>query len=350
MSFLTRRVPLPTQIFLLNHLRVMLHAGIPLSRALASLSENVEQRGIAASLAALRTAIEGGAPLARALDAHPELLPRLAIELIRAGEVTGSVEGALREAAAYLRREHQLKSRVQNALLYPAVILTAMVVLGIGVVVFILPRLLDLFRGVSVPLPLPTRFLLAFSDAVAAYGVAIGIACVVAVAALVFGARTSAGRAVLHRAILRVWRIGKIAREVNVTRTARTLGGLLRTDLPIVRALELTAATLRNVHYRAALTDAAAAIAAGGTLRDTLGAHRDLFPVTVLQMVDVGEQSGELGPLLAEVADFYEEDLDQTLRNLTTIIEPALMLVIGAAVGFLAVAVLQPMYSISQSI
>ncbi|MDO8622545.1 MAG: type II secretion system F family protein, partial [bacterium] len=332
------------------HLRVMLRAGIPLSRALESLGENVEQRAVAGALTALHEAVERGTPFAEGLAAHPELLPRLVVELVRAGEVAGGLEGALTEAAAYLRREHRLRSSVQNALLYPAIILTAMVVLGTGVVVFILPRLLDIFRGVTIQLPLPTRVLLAISDAIAAYGSVIGPLLVIAIVALVLGARSTLGRPIWHRIILRLGRLGSIAREVNVTRTARTLGGLLRTDLPIVRALELTASTLGNVHYQAALRDAATVVERGGTLRDALSNHRDLFPATALQLIGVGEQTGEIGTLLADLADFYETDLDQALKNLTVIIEPILMLVIGTAVGFLAVAVLQPMYSISQSI
>lgn len=350
MPFPTHRIPLPTQIFLLDHLRVMLRAGIPLSRALESLGENVEQRAVVGALVALHEAVERGTSFAEGLAAHPELLPRLVVELVRAGEVAGGLEGALTEAAAYLRREHRLRSSVQNALLYPAIILSAMIVLGTGVVVFILPRLLDIFRGVTIKLPLPTRILLAISDAIAAHGAIVGGLLVISIVALVIGARSTSGRPVWHRIIISIGRLGRIAREVNITRTARTLGGLLRTDLPIVRALELTAATLGNVHYQAALREAAEIVERGGTLTDALSAHRDLFPATALQLVGVGEQTGELGTLLADLADFYESDLDHALRNLTVIIEPVLMLLIGTAVGFLAVAVLQPMYSISQSI
>ncbi|MBI4434425.1 type II secretion system F family protein, partial [Candidatus Uhrbacteria bacterium] len=332
------------------HLRVMLRAGISLSRCLESLGSHAEQRRVGEILGVLRASVERGESFAERLTTYPGLFPPVVVELIRAGEATGTLEPALTEAAAHLRKTHELRSRVRGALMYPSIVLSAMVVLGVGVVVFILPRLLDIFRGVTVPLPLPTRVLLALSDAIARHGIVVGAAVVAIIAALIAAARSDPGRALSHRIILHLGRLGRIAREVNVARIARTLSGLLRTDIPIVRSLELTAATLTNVHYRAAITDAAAVVARGGTLRDALEHHRGLFPPTVIQMVAVGEEAAALDRLLTDVANFYEEDIDLSLRNLTTIIEPLLMLVIGAAVGFLAVAVLQPMYTVAQAI
>lgn len=350
MPLFQHHIPLTTKIFLLDHLRVMLRAGIPLSRCLESLAEHAEQRRIGEILGMLRAAVERGEPFAQQLAAHPSLFPSVVVELVRAGEASGTMESALTEAAAHLRKTYEIHSRVRGALMYPAIVITAMVVLGVGVVVFILPKLLDLFRGVTVPLPLPTRMLLALSDAITNNGIVVGASAIAIIAALIAAARSDAGRAMWHRVILRLGRLGRIAREVNIARIARTLSGLLRTDIPIVRSLELTASTLTNVHYRAALADAAAVVARGGTLRDALARRRELFPPTVIQMVGVGEEAAALDRLLADVADFYEADVDQSLRNLTTIIEPLLMLVIGTAVAFLAVAVLQPMYTVAQAI
>lgn len=350
MQLLQSHIPLTTKMFLLDHLRVMLRAGIPLSRCLESLAEHAEQRRIGEILMALRASVERGASFAEQLAAYPNLFPPVVVELVRAGEATGTLESAFTEAAAHLKKTNELHSRVRGALMYPSIVISAMVVLGVGVVVFILPKLLDIFRGVTVPLPLPTRVLLGLSDAITQHGIVVGVAAVAVIAALVPAVRSDMGRAVWHRVILHLGRLGRIAREVNIARVTRTLSGLLRTDIPIVRSLELTAATLTNVHYRRALTEAAAAVARGGTLRDALAQHRELFPPTVIQMVGVGEEAAALDRLLADVADFYEEGVDQSLRNLTTIIEPILMLAIGAAVGFLAVAVLQPMYTVAQAI
>ncbi|MDO8599346.1 MAG: type II secretion system F family protein [bacterium] len=345
------RVPLATKVFLLNHLRVMISAGIPIGHALESLTENIEPRSVRPMLQSIRTAVEQGKPFAESLEAQPALFPPATRELIRAGESTGGLEGALTEAANALRKERELRSRVQNALLYPAIIVATMIIIGTGVVFFVLPQLLDVFRGVTVRLPLTTRVLLTLSDLVGAYAAELlGVGTSMTAAMVVYATKSAVGRSLWHRMILHAWKFGRIAREVNIARISRTLSGLLRTDVPIVRSLELTAATIQNVHYQSALRDAATAITHGGTLRDSLAHHRDLFPATVLQMVHVGEQTSELHTLLGEVADFYESNVDLALRNLTTIIEPILMLVIGAAVAFLAMAVLQPMYTIAQSI
>jgi len=345
------RVPIATKVFLLDHLRVMLGAGIPIGRALDALTENVEPRSLQPVLQSIRDAVERGKSFSDGLAMHPDLFPLVTRELIRAGEATGLLEDALAESANALRKARELRSRIQSALFYPAIIIGAMVIIGVGVVIFVLPQLLELFRGVTVPLPLATRVLLVLSDIISAHAAVILTIGVGAVVAIVVSATGSEhGRSAWHGAILRVWKFGRIAREVNIARMSRTLGALLATDVPVVRSLELTASTIRNVHYRRALSDAATTVAHGGTLRDALATRRDLFPATVLQMVNVGEQTGALHSLLGKVADFYESDVDLALRNIMTIIEPLLMLAIGVAVAFLAIAVLQPMYAISQAI
>lgn len=345
------RVPIATKAFLLDHLRVMLGAGISIGRALDALAEHIDPKSVRPMLQAIRDAVERGQSLTESIAGYPELFPPLTRELISAGEATGALEGAFTESARALRKERELRNRIQNALLYPAIIVGAMAVIGTGVVIFILPQLLGLFHEVTVPLPLTTRALLAFSDVIEAHAATvIGVGVVVIAAIVIVATRSRIGRSMWHRVILGAWKIGRIACEVNIARMCRTLGALLATDVPIVRSLELTASTVQNVHYRHAITDAAATVSRGGSLRDALASRRDLFPATVLQMVNVGEQTGSLHTLLGEIANFYEEDVDMALRNLTTIIEPALMLIIGAAVAFFAIAVLQPMYTIAQAI
>ncbi|MBI4142891.1 type II secretion system F family protein [Candidatus Uhrbacteria bacterium] len=351
MLSIKRRVPLPTKIFLLDHLRVMLRAGLPIGRALESLAADVERPAIGRMLGEVKSAIERGGSLADALAAHPTLFPPLAVELIRAGEHAGTLEATLTEVATQLRKDHELRSRVQGALLYPAVIVGAMVVIGTGIIIFVLPKLLNLFRDVTVALPLPTRLLLGFSTFMGAYGWIVAIVLVALAIACVAFVRSARGKILWHRLLVRFpGRMGVLIREVNIARILRTLSGLLHTDIPIVRALELTTATLGNVQYRATLRDASTRIARGESLGAILRERKDLFPPTAVQVVAVGEETGSLDELLGELANFYEADVERTLRNLTTIIEPILILTIGVGVAFLAIAVLMPMYSIAQAV
>ena len=344
-------IPLPTKIFILDHLRVMLRAGIPIGRALENLGADVAQPKLAAILRDLRATVERGVSLTDALAAHPELLPPVAVELIRSGEQSGTLEKTLAEVTMQLRKDHDLRSRVQGALLYPAIIIGAMSIIGTGVIGIILPRLALLFRDVTVMLPLPTRMLLAFSAFVGSYGLLVVVVLALACALLAAFSRSMRGRALGHRMLLAVpGRIGVLAKEVNLARTFRTLAGLLATDIPIVHALELTASTLSNTRYRSAVRAAATRVAHGEALGAVLREERALFPPTSVQVVTVGEETGTLAELFNELANFYEADVDRSLQNLTTIIEPILILIIGVGVAFLAVAVLQPMYTIAQAI
>lgn len=350
MAIFSRRVPLPTKIFLLDHLRVMLKSGVSIGRALESLGTDVEKASTTAILTAVRTAVEHGSSLADATAAHPELFPTIATALIRAGEQSGSLEDALAEVSGHLRKEYELRTRVQSALLYPTIVVGAMLLIGIGVVTFILPRIVMIFKDVPVLLPLPTRILLAFTAFTQTYGIILGIGIIALVIMLILLARSAIGRPVWHRILLRLpFKLGYVGRSVNLSRCLRTLAGLLRTDIPIVQALELTGATLGNFHYQDAIIDAAKRVGRGERLAKILAEHRDLFPPTVVQVVSVGEETGSLDRVLAELSEFYGAEADRLLQNLTTIIEPILILAIGAAVAYFAVAIILPMQTIAQA-
>ncbi|MFH1098966.1 MAG: type II secretion system F family protein [Candidatus Uhrbacteria bacterium] len=348
MAFLQKRIPLPTQIFLLNHLRVMARAGIPMATALNVLGAHFERK-YRADFVKICATIERGVSLADAFAAHPGFLPSLAVELIRTGEASGTLEETLAEISTQLRKEYEFKTRLRGALLYPTIVIVAMAAIGVLVVTYVLPRLAELFEGVA-ELPLPTRTLLAIAHFSEVYGVPILASSLIGAAIIIGYARSRRGRPKWDQLILRLGPIGHLVREIHLVRFARTLGGLLKADMPMVKSLELTAGTSGNDAYRYALITAAASMSRGGTLEQALRKFSTLFPPTALQLVGVGEATGKLDALLIELADFYESDLDRTLQNLTTIIEPILILIIGIAVAFLAVAILLPLYSIAQVI
>jgi len=231
------------------------------------------------------------------------------------------------------------------------VVLVAMLGITTALLTFVLPKLLAVFKEFGdVQLPLATRVLIAVSDFLQANGLLAFIGFVVLAVGLFLAARTVPGRAAVHLFILRGPIIGPIAKKVNLARFSRTVSGLLRTDIPVVQAFTVTSEVVSNVHYRAAVREAAERVKKGETISVALAAHPKLFPPLIVQMVLVGERSGSVDELLADIATFYEKQVDQVLDNLSSIIEPVLILTLGGMVGGIALAVITPIYALTQSI
>jgi type IV pilus assembly protein PilC len=234
---------------------------------------------------------------------------------------------------------------------YPIVILVAMLGITTGLLVFVLPKLLAIFKEFGdVQLPLPTRILIAVSDFVNENSILIACTFVGLVIAFIAFSRTGRGKKVIHAAIIGSPILGPIAKKINLARFSRTVSGLLKTDIPVVQSFEVTSQVMANVHYRNAILDAAEKIKKGETISHSLSPYGKLFPPLVIQMIYVGERSGDVDTLLADIADFYERQVDQVLDNLSSIIEPVLILFLGGMVGGIALAVMMPLYALTQSV
>jgi type IV pilus assembly protein PilC len=265
--------------------------------------------------------------------------------------VSGTLEEVLEELTMQMKKDYDLRSKVKGAMTYPIVVLVAMLGITIALITLVLPKLLGVFKEFgNVQLPLATRMLIVISDFTQKNGLLVAAGAVVLVVLLVMAARTTLGRSLLHRAILFGPIIGPIAKKVNLARFSRTMSGLLRTDIPVIQAFGVTGDVLANVHYQAATRDASDRVKKGETISQALGRHPRLFPPLVVQMVLVGERSGSVDQLLADIAQFYEKQVDQVLDNLSSIIEPILILSLGGMVGGIALAVITPIYTLTQSI
>lgn len=344
-------IPLTQKVFFTENLRVMVHAGLSISEALNTLALQAESRAFKKIITLVREDVEQGRLLSAGLSKFPRVFPAIFVSMIQIGEVSGTLEEVLLELTTQMRKDYELRSKVKGAMTYPVVVLVAMLGITIGLITFVLPKLLAVFKEFGdVKLPLATRILIAISDFTQANGLLVAIAFLVLVAFFVMIARTKGGRSVIHSAILRSPIIGPIAKKVNLARFARTVSGLLRTDIPVVQSFNVTSDVLGNVHYREAARDAAERIKKGETIARSLAAYPKLFPPLVVQMVLVGERSGTVDSLLADIASFYEGQVDQVLDNLSSIIEPILILVLGGMVGGIALAVITPIYALTQSI
>jgi type IV pilus assembly protein PilC len=344
-------VPLTEKMFFTENLRVMVHAGLSLSEALSTLALQSESKTFRTILTEVREGVVQGRLLSVELAKFPKAFPEIFIKMIEVGEISGTLEETLKELTNQIKKDYTLRSKVKGAMTYPIVILVAMLGITIALLVFVLPKLLAIFKEFGdVKLPLPTRILIFASDFTQQNGLLVGVGALALAGAVVAFGRTRAGRSLFHLMVIRSPLIGPVARKVNLARFSRTFSSLLRTDVPVVQSLTITAAVLGNVHYRTSVEQASERIKKGDNISDTLKEYPKLYPPLVVQMTLVGERSGNIDGLLADVADFYEEQVDQTLANLSSIIEPILILILGGMVGGIALAVMTPMYALTQSI
>lgn len=345
-----RGVSLHDKSIFARNLGGMLQAGLTVSRALAVLERQSESRALKRVVVTLAERIGKGIALHQALAEFPRVFPPVVIGMVRAGEEGGKLAASLKAVAEQLDRAYALRRKVRGALLYPAVVVVVMIAVGVLMLVYIVPRLTAAFADFSVTLPLSTRIIIAVSGFLRD-NFLVGAGLVVAVAAVfVVMARSARGRQLFDFAALHIPFLSSLVREVNAARTARTLSALLSSGVEVVSALEITASVVQNSYYRSVLLLAKEAIAKGESMSSVFRAHEDIYPPFLSEMVAVGEETGRLSTLLEETGAFFENEVDQKTKDLSTVIEPLLMVVVGVAVGFFAIAMMSPAYTLMNSI
>jgi type II secretory pathway component PulF len=329
----------------LRYLATLLGAGFPLDRALAAVTSVAARQDVADALAAVRERVRGGAQLADAFAEHPGIFPRLAVGMTRAGERGGQLADAIERLATQLEREQALRSRIAAALTYPAVLAVAGV-LVLGVLLgYVLPRFADLLADAGAALPRSTALLLAAADAAGRWWPVAAGACVVVIGAATSALRTDAGRRRAHELMLRVPVLGPLRACAASARLARTLGTLLGAGLPVMAALEIAASGLADEAVAAEVRRAREEVRAGGRLAAALGRWRT-FPALLIQMMEVGEEGGRLPEMLERAAAALEHQLERGLDRLVRLAEPLMILVLGGAIGFVALSLLQAIYGV----
>jgi type II secretory pathway component PulF len=333
----------------LRYLATLLGAGFPLDRALAAVTRVAARRDVAGALVAVRERVRAGAHLADALAEHPRVFPRLAVGMTRAGERGGHLAQALERLAVQLEREQALRSRIATALTYPAVLAVAGTVVLAVLCGYVLPRFVELLVDAGAALPRSTALLLAAADAVRrgwAVAVGGGLALAAAAASVV---RTDAGRHRAHELALRAPLLGPLRACAAAVRFARALGTLLGTGMPVLGALEIAASGLADEAVAAEVRRAREEVRAGGRLAAALGRGRT-FPPLLIQMMEVGEEGGRLPEMLERAAAALEHELERRLDRLVRLAEPVMILVLGGAIGFVALSLLQAIYGVRMDV
>ena len=345
-----RRLPLSQKIFFVQQISVMIKAGISLSVALKTLADQATSKKFRIILNDLQQGVEKGNLLSAGLEKYQNIFGDLFINMVKACEASGKLEDVLNQLFIQMKKDHEIIAKVRGAMIYPAIVVTMMLAIGALMMVYVIPTITSVFTELNVTLPLPTRILIATSRFTLTYGIYILIGLIVGIVFLIRFINLPKGKQIFHNFILKLPVLGGIVKKINLARFSRSLSSLLKTDIPIVKSFEITAKILGNVIYKNALLEAKEKIKKGISINESLTPHVRLFPPVVLQMISVGEETGALDNILEESASFYEESVRQTMDDLPTIIEPLLMVILGVAVGGMAVAVIMPMYSLSQAI
>lgn len=343
-------VKLHEKIIFARNMSAMLRAGLPLSRALLIIGRQTKNKKFQGVISAIIDRIGKGGSFHDALSDFPDVFSKLFISMVRAGEESGKLNDSLTLIANQLERSYTLKKKITGALIYPSVIITAMVIIGMLMLIFVVPTLESTFKELNVELPATTQFIIAVSEGLRDHTLLFIGGFLLLCVGLYVAAKMPRSKKFFDFGLLHIPLIGDMAKELNAARTARTLSSLLSSGVEVSQALEITKDVLQNTYYKSVLDSAKKNIEKGIPISDAFASREDVYPILLPEMMEVGEETGQLSSMLLEVALFYEDEVERATKDMSTVIEPFLMVVIGAAVGFFAVSMLEPMYSLSNSI
>jgi len=344
------RVKMKDKIIFANNLSAMISASLPLTRALSVMARQTSNKYFKKILGEVEALITKGESLSQALANWPKIFPEVFVAMVAAAEETGRLPEALKLVSEQLEKSYALRRKIIGALIYPAVIIAAIIVIGILMMIFLIPTLSATFRELNVPLPLSTRIVIGLSDFLVNNIFLVLIGFVFLVAILLWLPKTAPGKKMTDNLLLRLPLINNLTRQVNSAVIMRTISSLVSAGVSLTKTMEVTKKVVQNYYYKQVMIEALEKVQKGIPLSIIFSAHQNLFPIFVSEMSAVGEETGKMPEMLLKGALFFEDGVDQVTKNLSTIIEPVLMIIIGIAVGFFAISMIGPMYSLSNAI
>ncbi len=327
----------------------MINAGLPLVQSLDILAKQTENKHLAETIGRVLYDVESGNTLADAMRRHPKVFTDLFTNMVAAGESGGILDVILLRLASFLEKSDALKRKIKSAMIYPTVIMCVAVIAVAVLLIFVIPTFQKMFADAGVPLPLPTRFVIAMSAFLQAYWWAVVLGIAGAVFAIRMYYKTDAGHLTVDRLLLRMPVMGNLLRKSAVSRFTRTLGTLVASGVSILEGLEITARTAGNRVIHDAVMQSRSSIAGGDTISDPLK-RSGVFPPMVVQMINVGEQTGGLDEMLSKIADFYDEEVDAAVESLLAAMEPIMIVVLGVIVGGMIVSMYLPIFDMINTV
>jgi type IV pilus assembly protein PilC len=342
-----KRIKLADLVVFSRQLATMINAGLPIVRALYVLSEQTQNPKLKDVVVAVRKDVEASSSLSQVLEKQPEVFSRLYVEMVKAGEIGGILDGVLLRMADQLERDQDLRRKIRSAMTYPIVVLVFAILAASFMLIFIVPVFAGLFQDLGGTLPLPTRITMAISDILTSiFGVFVYAGMALAVVMFLRWKKSENGRKVWGRAVLRIpAKIGDVVKKATLARFARTFATLSAAGVPILQAIEITATSSGNWVVEKALLKSKDAIREGIPIYKPLE-EEPVFPPMVTRMIAVGEESGDIDGMLTKIAEFYESEVDAAVKALTSIIEPLMVVVVGSIVGAIVISMYLPMFEI----
>jgi len=345
------RVSHTERLLFTKHMAIMIKSGITLLDAIDTLREQTKSKAFQQILSQILTDTKNGQALSVSLQKYPDVFDQFYISLIEIGETSGTLEQNLEFLAVQLSKDFQLRKKIQGALMYPGLVLSATAIMGGFISFFILPKLVEFFSSFEVSLPLSTQILLGFAMVMKNYGALIFGGLVVSFFVFISIIRIPSIKFLWHKAILKIPIFGELLLYQELARFARNFGVLLKSGIPATKGLEVTAQTLSNVLFQRDIRIVAEKLAGGNSIGTTMKKLQfSEIPGIIVKMIAVGEKTGKLEDVLLYLGDYYEDEIENISKNLTTLLEPFLLIVIGIVVGFVALAIISPIYELTGSI
>lgn len=337
-------------VMMTRNLGSMLKAGLTVSRALSVIERQSNNPRLKGIIKRMTERIKQGDPFYETLKEFPKTFDDLYVAMIKAGEESGKLSETLETLSIQMERSTNLKKKIKGAMIYPSIVIIVMVVIGILMMIYVMPQITEVFKGMNKELPASTKFLIAASDFLVQYtALAVG-GLIALVVGFIYFLKTKWGKIFSSWTVVRLPVIGNLAKETNAARTARTLSSLLESGVDVIQSINITEEVVQNVFYKDILKEAAKRVEKGTALSEVFIERKDLYPILVGEMILVGEETGQISGMLKELAIFYETEVERKTKDLSTIIEPILMVVIGGTVGFFAMALIAPIYSIGDGL
>ena len=343
-------ISIKEKLFFFRNFQVMVSAGIALPRTIRTLAEQTKNNKFKKALLQTEENLLKGLSLSQSFSYFPDIFSSLIINMIKVGEESGTLETILANLTDHLEKQNQLKNRIIGALMYPSIIILAMIGIGILMLIIVVPKLAETFEELGIELPITTRIVISTGFLLLNYWYLLLFLLVVVFFIFRHLLKTTRGKDFIDEILIKIPILGELLKKYYLVEIIRTLSILMRSGVPILNSLEIAGNVALNKHFKDSLEEAKKEVKKGGSLSAALKKSSEFYSDTTIEMFSVGEETGQTGQILEKLTDFYDDEIAQTTQNLSSIIEPILMIIIGAVIGFFAVYMIQHMYSMLGSI
>ena len=345
-----KKVSIAEKMFMARNLAIIVSTGLPIVKGFLILSAQAKSKAMRAALLDIGQEIGKGKSMSDSFKKYPNIFSELFQSMIKAGEESGTLENVLKVLALQLEKEKEMNSKVQRALIYPTILISLMLVIGMGLAVFVLPKINKFFSSLNAELPITTKMILGSGDFFMRYWYIVLVLIFIFVFIALALVKTKQGKIIIDTFLLRTPYISSLVKEVNAAALIRSLSSLLSSGVPLIRSLEITSGTVSSFYFKQALAGASKGVERGEKLFISFKPYQNIFPYGALEMIEIGEETGKTSLILEKLAEFYEEEVSNIAESLSTIIEPVLIVIIALIVGVFAVSIIGPMYSSLNSI